>query len=47
VGSEMCIRDRTGASLSIGVDHPHYQASIDPLSAEVRAELITDFMATA
>lgn len=35
---------KAGATMSIGVDHPHYQASIDPLSAAVRTELTSDFM---
>ena len=34
---------QAGAVLSIGVDHPHYQASIAPLSTAVRTELLADF----
>lgn len=38
---------RTGAAMSIGVDHPYYQASIDPLSRAVCTELMNDFMSTS
>lgn len=34
------------ATLSMGVDHPAYQAAIDPISADVRASLLND-LATA
>ncbi|WP_124949830.1 DUF3501 family protein [Sulfuriferula thiophila] len=38
---------KAGAALSVGVDHPHYQASISPLPAAVQAELLEDFSAVA
>jgi len=31
-----------GVSLAIGVDHPNYRASIDPVSPEVRDALVAD-----
>jgi hypothetical protein len=31
-----------GVALSIGVDHPHYQAKLDPVPAEVRQALVKD-----
>ena len=34
------------ATLSMGVDHPAYQAAIDPIAADVRASLLND-LATA
>jgi len=33
---------RSGAALSVGVDHPHYTASTGPLSEPVRASLAAD-----
>lgn len=31
-----------GASLSMGVDHPVYSASVDPVDPSVRASLVND-----
>jgi len=31
-----------GAALAVGVDHPHYTATIDNVSAEVRTSLLQD-----
>jgi hypothetical protein len=33
---------KRGAALSIGVDHPAYSASIDPVPPPVRAALVRD-----
>ncbi|MXS81802.1 DUF3501 family protein [Nitrosomonas oligotropha] len=33
---------RQGAAVSMGVDHPAYQAAIDPVAADVRASLLND-----
>jgi hypothetical protein len=33
---------RTGAALSIGVDHAEYTAALDPVSSETRASLLAD-----
>lgn len=34
---------RAGVALSVGIDHPHYQAVIDPLADPVRTALCEDF----
>jgi Protein of unknown function (DUF3501). len=34
---------KTGAALSVGIDHPHYQAAVDPLADTVRTALCEDF----
>src|SRR5690349_18848989 len=39
---EMVESLKYGVALSIGVDHPHYTAKIDPLPANVRAALVKD-----
>lgn len=39
---EMADALKYGVSLSIGVDHPHYQAKLDPVPADVRAALVKD-----
>jgi len=31
-----------GVSLSMGVDHPHYQVTVDPVAPETRAALVKD-----
>ena len=31
-----------GVSLSMGVDHPHYTVTVDPVSTETRASLVKD-----
>ncbi len=33
---------KTGAALAVGIDHPAYVASVDPVSADVRASLAAD-----
>src|SRR4029077_6673604 len=37
---EMADALKYGMALSIGVDHPHYSARIDPVCAEVRTALV-------
>ena len=39
---EMAESLKYGVGLAIGVDHPHYTASLDPVSAETRAALARD-----
>ena len=39
---EMAAALKYGVSLAIGVDHPHYDAKLDPVSPEVRAALAKD-----
>ena len=39
---EMADALKYGMALSIGVDHPHYQAAVDPVSPETRAALVKD-----
>ena len=39
---EMVEALKYGVALAIGVDHPHYQAKLDPVAAEVRAALVKD-----
>ena len=39
---EMADALKYGVSLSIGVDHPHYQAKLDPVPAEIRSALVKD-----
>jgi len=39
---EMAEALKYGMTLSIGVDHPHYTAKVDPVAAEVRAALVKD-----
>jgi len=39
---EMAEALKYGMTLSIGVDHPHYTARVDPVAAEVRAALVRD-----
>ena len=39
---EMAESLKYGVGLAIGVDHPNYSASIDPLPADVRAALVKD-----
>ena len=36
-------RLKQGASLAIGVDHPQYNAKLDPVPQEIRAALVRDF----
>ncbi len=38
----MATAANAGAALAAGVDHPHYTAAVDPLSAAVRASLVAD-----
>jgi hypothetical protein len=39
---EMVDALRYGVALSIGVDHPHYAAALDPVPSEIRAALLRD-----
>jgi hypothetical protein len=39
---EMADALKYGMALAIGVDHPHYQARVDPLPVEAREALIKD-----
>jgi hypothetical protein len=39
---EMAESLKYGMALAIGVDHPHYTASLDPVSPETRAALVKD-----
>ncbi|MDX1373975.1 MAG: DUF3501 family protein [Burkholderiales bacterium] len=39
---EMCKAVKYGMGLAVGIDHPHYQARLDPLPAEPRAALAAD-----
>jgi hypothetical protein len=39
---EMAESLKYGVGLAIGVDHPHYAASLDPVSPETRAALVKD-----
>ena len=39
---EMVDALRYGVTLSMGVDHPHYNAKLDPLPAPIRAALLND-----
>jgi hypothetical protein len=39
---EMVESLKYGVGLAIGVDHPHYNAKIDPVPAEVRSALLAD-----
>jgi len=40
--AQMAAALKAGASLSVGIDHPRYQAAIDPLPARVRDALVAD-----
>ena len=42
LGDEMREALKHGIALSIGVDHPHYRAALEPVPAEVRAALVRD-----
>ena len=39
---EMAEALKYGVALAIGVDHPHYDAKIDPVTSEVRSALVKD-----
>jgi hypothetical protein len=39
---EMCQAVKTGADISVGIDHPAYQYSVDPLPAGYRDSLAND-----
>ena len=39
---EMVDALKYGVALAIGVDHPHYNAALDPVPAAVRAALLKD-----
>jgi hypothetical protein len=40
--AQMAAALKAGASLSAGIDHPQYQAAIDPLPPQVRDALVAD-----
>ncbi len=40
--NEMADALKYGVALGVGIDHPHYQAKVDPVPAEVRASLVKD-----
>jgi len=40
--AQMAAALKAGASLSAGIDHPQYQAAIDPLPARIRDALVAD-----
>jgi hypothetical protein len=40
---EMVDALKYGVALSMGIDHPHYNATLDPVPAPVRAALLQDF----
>ena len=40
--AEMAAALKYGVALAMGVDHPHYDAQLDPLSPEARAALVKD-----
>ena len=41
--TEAMVRDlKSGSPLSIGVDHPHYHAALDPVPAALRSSLASD-----
>ena len=42
LGDEACRRLKAGARLAFGVEHPAYQATLDPVAEEVRAALAED-----
>jgi hypothetical protein len=39
---EMAESLKYGMSLAVGVDHPHYNAKLDPVPAQIRAALVRD-----
>ena len=39
---EMVDALKYGVALAMGVDHPHYNATLDPVPAEIRAALLKD-----
>ena len=39
---EMVESLKYGVGLAIGVDHPHYDAKLDPVPPEVRSALLAD-----
>lgn len=42
LSNEMADALKYGMALAIGIDHPHYNARLDPVPAEVRAALLND-----
>jgi uncharacterized protein DUF3501 len=40
--AEMAEAMKYGVALSIGIDHPHYSAALDPVPAPMRASLVAD-----
>jgi glycerol-3-phosphate dehydrogenase subunit C len=43
--SQMIAALKQGAALGMGIDHPAYQAALDPVPAEIRASLLRDLQA--
>jgi len=39
---EMAESLKYGVGLAVGIDHPHYQARLDPVAPEMRAALVAD-----
>jgi len=44
LSDEMADALKYGVSLAIGIEHPHYNARLDPVSADVRAALLKDLI---
>ena len=42
LSKEMVDALKYGVGLSMGVDHPHYSATLDPVPAEIRSALLAD-----
>ncbi len=40
--AEMAESLKYGVGLAVGIDHPQYQAKLDPLPAEIRDALVRD-----
>jgi uncharacterized protein DUF3501 len=44
LSDEMADALKYGVSLAIGIEHPHYNAKLDPVSADVRLALLKDLL---
>jgi len=44
LSDEMADALKYGVSLAIGIEHPHYNARLDPVSVDVRAALLKDLV---
>ena len=42
LASDMIEALKYGVGLAVGIDHPHYAASVDPLPPEIRSSLVKD-----